>query len=92
MPVDRGPLLIDGLQAESQMPFSSLRDPIDVSRSRGGLELAWSRIRPLLAREDREREHARLRRNRQGQWWAEDAVLPERAPELANALGGDNGD
>lgn len=60
MPVDRGPLLIDGLQAESQMPFSSLRDPIDVSRSRGGLELAWSRIRPLLAREDLEREHARL--------------------------------
>ena len=60
MPVDRGPLLIDGLQAESQMPFSSLRDPIDVSRSRGGLELAWSRIRFLLAREDREREHARL--------------------------------
>ncbi|WP_336814447.1 hypothetical protein [Bosea sp. MMO-172] len=42
------------------MPLSSLHDPADLARAQGALEIAWERIRPLVAEADRKHEHTRL--------------------------------
>ncbi|KFC69403.1 hypothetical protein FG93_03449 [Bosea sp. LC85] len=43
------------------MPFSSLRDPVDIARAQAALDAAWEKIRPSLdERQDRERERQRL--------------------------------
>ena len=42
------------------MPLSSLQDPADLARAQGALEIVWARIRPLVAEDDRDREHIRL--------------------------------
>lgn len=43
------------------MPFSSLRDPVDIARAQAALDAAWEKIRPSLDdRQDRERERQRL--------------------------------
>lgn len=42
------------------MPFSSLRDPADLARAQGALEIAWTQIKPMVREEDREREYSRL--------------------------------
>ena len=43
------------------MPFSSLRDPVDIARAQAALDAAWEKIRPSLDdRQDLERERQRL--------------------------------
>lgn len=42
------------------MPFSSLKDPVDLARAQAALEAAWSEIRSTLPDESDERERTRL--------------------------------
>lgn len=42
------------------MPFSSLTDPADLARAQGALDAAWERIRPLVDKDDQEKERVRL--------------------------------
>lgn len=43
------------------MPFSSLRDPVEIARAQAALDAAWEKIRPGLDEgQDLERERQRL--------------------------------
>ncbi|WP_377847872.1 hypothetical protein [Bosea sp. UC22_33] len=42
------------------MPFSSLRDPVDLARAQAALEAAWNEVRSTIPDTVYERERARL--------------------------------
>ena len=42
------------------MPFATLNDPVDVARASATLDLAWQRVAPSIAGQDRERARGRL--------------------------------
>ncbi len=42
------------------MPFSSMHDPVDLSRAHSALETAWAQLEREIASADRERERLRL--------------------------------
>ena len=42
------------------MPLFSFKEPADLSRAQGALEVTWRLVKPLLDEPDLEREHARL--------------------------------
>lgn len=42
------------------MPFSSLRDPVDLARAQAALEAAWNEVRSTVPEGFEERERARL--------------------------------
>lgn len=42
------------------MPFSSLKDPVDLARARGALEAAWNEVRSTIPDGYEERERIRL--------------------------------
>ena len=44
------------------MPFSSLKDPVDLARARAALEAAWDEIRSTIPEGYEEWEHIRLAR------------------------------
>ncbi len=42
------------------MPFSSLKDPVDLARAQGALEAAWSEIQSAIPEERADEERTRL--------------------------------
>ena len=42
------------------MPFSSLKDPVDLARAQAALEAAWAQIKSALPQDTYERERTRL--------------------------------
>lgn len=42
------------------MPFSSLRDPIDIARAQRAMEAAWAEIKPTVPPDALDRERLRL--------------------------------
>ncbi|MGF7055255.1 hypothetical protein GGC47_004466 [Bosea sp. OAE752] len=42
------------------MPFSSLKDPVDLARAHGALEAAWLELKREIPPEDHEPERVRL--------------------------------
>lgn len=49
-----------GVLKYPDMPFSSLKDPVDLARAHGALEAAWQELKREFPEEDHERERARL--------------------------------
>lgn len=42
------------------MPFSSLRDPIDIARAQAALDIAWEQMCAAVPEREREQERTRL--------------------------------